>query len=166
MFMVMMTITPNLWFDDNAEQAAQFYVSVFPDSRINGVQRYTDAGPGTPGAVVTVDFVLDGNRFVGINGGPHFHFSEAVSFAIECADQAESDRYWEALTADGGSESQCGWLKDKFGLSWQVYPRELHELLADPDPGRAQRATAAMLGMRRIDAAAIRAAADAGDVRP
>lgn len=163
MFATMVTITPNLWFDDNAEQAAQFYVSVFPDSHISGVQRYTEAGPGTPGTAVTVDFVLDGNRFIGINGGPHVHFNEAVSFAIECADQAESDRYWAALTADGGSESQCGWLKDKFGLSWQVYPRQLNDLLADPDPGRAQRATAAMLGMRRIDIAAIRAAADAGD---
>lgn len=156
----MTQITPNLWFDTNAEEAAEFYVSVFPNSRITNVMRYTEAGPGEPGTAVTVDFELDGNRFTGINGGPHFHFTEAVSFVRETEDQAETDRLWAALTADGGEESQCGWLKDKFGLSWQVYPAELGSLVGDPDPERAARATKAMLGMRRIDIAAIRAAAD------
>lgn len=156
----MIAITPNLWFDGDAEEAADFYVSVFPNSRITRVQRYTDAGPGPAGSVVTVEIELDGTRFVLINGGPPFTFDEAVSFAIECADQAESDHYWAALTADGGSESQCGWLKDRFGLSWQVFPAGLQALLTDPDPERAARATAAMLSQRRIDLAAIRAAAD------
>lgn len=163
MFAGMVSITPHLWFDDNAQEAAQFYVAVFPNSRILGVQRYTDAGPGEPGAVVTVDFELDGVRFVGINGGPHVTFSEAVSFAIETDDQAQTDRYWQALTADGGAESHCGWLTDKFGLSWQVYPRELQALLDDPDPGRAARANAEMLTMRRIDIDAVRRAADDED---
>lgn len=158
-----MTITPNLWFDDNAEDAAEFYVSLFPNSRITNVARYTDAGPGPAGSVVTVEFVLDGQPFVGINGGPMFTFTEAVSFAVPCPDQGESDRLWDALTADGGEESQCGWLKDRFGVSWQVYPAELGELTGDPDPERAARATAAMLTMRRIDIDAIRAAADATD---
>ncbi len=153
-------ITPNLWFDDNALEAAEFYVSVFPDSRITRVMRYTEAGPGTAGAVVTVEFDLRGQPFTGINGGPLFTFSEAVSFAIQCEDQAESDHYWTALTADGGQESQCGWLKDRFGLSWQVYPIELATLIGDPDPARAARATAEMLRQRRIDVAAIRAAMD------
>lgn len=164
----MITITPNLWFDGNAEEAAEFYVSVFPNSRILRVERYTDAGPGPAGSVVTVEIELDGTRFTLINGGPQFTFDESVSFAVECADQGESDRYWAALTADGGTESQCGWLKDRFGLSWQVYPRELDTLLHDADPHRAARATEAMLRQRRIDLAVIRAAADgdAGEVHP
>ena len=156
----MLTITPNLWFDGNALEAAQFYVSVFPQATITRVARYTEAGPGEPGTVVTVDFELDGQPFTGINGGPHFHFDEAVSFALPCLDQEEADRYWDALTAGGGQESQCGWLTDRFGLSWQVYPRELTDLVSDPDPTRAAAATAAMLGMRRIDLAAVRAAAE------
>lgn len=123
--------------------------------------RYTEAGPGEPGTVVTVEFVLDGQTFVGINGGPQFRFDEAVSFEIECADQDEVEYYWSRLT-DGGEESQCGWLKDRYGLSWQVVPRGLVELLGDADSGRAERATKAMLGMRKLDLAAIRAAADAG----
>lgn len=159
----MTQITPNLWFDGNALEAAEFYVSVFPNSRITNVLRYTQAGPGEPGTVVTVDFELDGTAFTGINAGPQFRFSEAVSFAVPCADQAESDRLWDALVADGGQESQCGWLKDKFGLSWQVYPAELNDLVGDSDPDRAARATTAMLGMRRIDIAAVRAAADAAE---
>lgn len=159
----MAQITPNLWFDKHALDAAEFYVSVFPNSRVTNVMRTTDAGPGEPGTVVTVDFELDGTALTGINGGPQFAFSEAVSFAVPCADQAEADRLWDALTADGGQESQCGWLKDRFGLSWQVYPAELHRLLGDRDPGRAARATAAMLGMRRIDIAAVRAAADGAE---
>lgn len=156
----MRPITPNLWFDDNALEAAEFYVALFPDSRITRVMHYTAAGPGPEGEVVTVEFELRGQPFAGINGGPHFTFTEATSFAVECDDQAEADHYWEALLAGGGEESQCGWLKDRFGLSWQVYPRELGELLGDPDPQRAARATAAMLGMRRIDVEAIRTAMD------
>lgn len=156
----MVEITPNLWFDSEAEAAAEFYVSIFPNSRITKIARYTAAGPGPEGQVVTVDFELDGMPFTGINGGPMFSFSEAVSFALLCADQAESDRYWDALLADGGQASQCGWLKDKFGLSWQVYPRQLGDYTADPDPERAARATAAMLRMERIELAEIAAAAD------
>lgn len=153
-------ITPNLWFNDNAEEAAEFYCSVFPNSRILNILRYTEAGPGPEGSVVTVEWELDGTKFMGINGGPHFTFNEAVSFAVECVDQAESDRYWDALLADGGQESQCGWLKDRFGVSWQVYPVELNQLVGDPDPGRAARATAAMLKQSRIDLAEIRAAVE------
>ncbi len=149
----MLKIIPNLWFDGNAEEAAEFYISVFPNSRITNTYRNGDA-------VVSIDFELDGHAFTGINGGPHFTFNEAVSFAIPCTGQAESDHYWHALTADGGVESQCGWLKDRFGVSWQVYPRELGELLSDPDPDRAARALAAMLQQHRIDTVAIRAAAD------
>jgi len=137
-------IVPNLWFDTEAEEAAEFYCSVFPDSRIVSVARYTDAGPREAGMVMVVEFELNGHRFVGINGGPQFKFDEAVSFMIACKDQAEVDYYWERLT-DGGEESQCGWLKDKFGVSWQVTPIEMMSLLNDPDPDRAQRATQAML---------------------
>ncbi len=157
----MRPITANLWYDGNAEEAVEFYVSVFPNSRITYVARYGEAGPGPAGTVVTIDFELNGQPFTAINGGPQFQFDEAVSFAIQCDDQAESDRYWDLLTADGGQESQCGWLKDRYGLSWQVYPAELNDLVNDPDPERAARATKAMLAMRRIDLNAIRAAADA-----
>ncbi|MFF9901395.1 VOC family protein [Streptomyces longispororuber] len=156
----MSTITPSLWFDDQALEAAEFYVSVFPDSKVTNVSYYGEAGPRPAGTVLTVDFELDGRRFTAINGGPEFTFDEAVSFLIDCADQEEVDRYWSALTADGGTESQCGWLKDKYGLSWQVVPAALGELIGDPDPGRAQRAMAAMLTMRKLDVAALRAAAD------
>jgi predicted 3-demethylubiquinone-9 3-methyltransferase (glyoxalase superfamily) len=153
-------IIPNLWFDTEAEDVAEFYCSVFPNSRITDVLRYTDAGPGPAGTVVTVDFELDGRPFTAINGGPAFTFDEAVSFLIECADQDEVDHYWSLLT-EGGEESQCGWLKDRYGLSWQVAPTLLLGLLQDPDPARAARATEAMLGMKKIDLAAIEAAADA-----
>jgi predicted 3-demethylubiquinone-9 3-methyltransferase (glyoxalase superfamily) len=152
-------IIPNLWFDTQAEEAAEFYVSVFKNSRIVHVMRYTEAGPGEPGTVVTVEFELDGQRFVGINGGPQFPFTEAVSFQVDCADQAEVDHYWERLT-DGGQEVQCGWLKDRYGLSWQVVPAGLADLLGDPDPDRAKRATEAMLAMVKIDIDAVRRAAD------
>jgi predicted 3-demethylubiquinone-9 3-methyltransferase (glyoxalase superfamily) len=145
----MPSITPSLWFDDDLEQAAEFYTSVFPRSAIEGFNRYSEAGPGTPGEVVSGVFVLDGQRFLGINGGPHFQFSEAVSFEVRCADQDEVDYYWNRLL-DGGVESQCGWLKDRFGLSWQIVPERLFELIGDRDPGRAAAATKAMLGMRRI----------------
>lgn len=153
-------ITPNLWFDTQAEEAAEFYCSIFPSSGITGVTRYTEAGPGPTGTVLTVDFVLDGQPFTGINGGPRFTFDEAVSFLITCADQAEIDFYWGALT-NGGEESQCGWLKDRYGVSWQVVPSGWDDVLHDPDPDRAARAMAAVLGMKKIDLGAIEAAAGA-----
>ena len=153
-------IVPNLWFDGQAEEAADFYVSVFPNSRIVSVARYTDVGPGEPGIVMTVEFEVNGNRFIGINGGPQFTFDEAVSFMITCEDQDEIDRLWEQLTADGGSEGPCGWLKDKYGLSWQLVPDGMDELFSDPDPERAKRAMEAMLQMRKLDVAALQRAAD------
>jgi predicted 3-demethylubiquinone-9 3-methyltransferase (glyoxalase superfamily) len=153
-------ITPNLWFDTDGEAAAEFYVSVFPNSKITNVTHFGEAGPREAGMVLTVDFVLDGQQFTAINGGPEFTFDEAISLLINCADQDEVDFYWENLT-EGGEESQCGWLKDKFGLSWQVVPVGMEEMLNDPDPQRSQRAMKAMLGMQKIDLAAIRAAADA-----
>ena len=143
----MPSITPSLWFDNNLEEAAQFYTAIFPNSSIEELHRYTDAGPGTPGDVVSGTFVLDGQRFIGINGGPMFAFSEAVSFTIDCKDQDEVDYYWDRLV-DGGQESQCGWLKDRFGLSWQVVPGRLYELLEDP--ARAAAVTQAMHSMRKI----------------
>jgi predicted 3-demethylubiquinone-9 3-methyltransferase (glyoxalase superfamily) len=152
-------IIPNLWFDTEAEEAAEFYVSVFDNSRIVGVTHYTEAGPREAGTVMTVEFELDGQRFVGINGGPEFKFDEAVSFEIRCETQDEIDYYWEKLT-EGGSEGPCGWLKDRYGLSWQVVPTMLEELVADADRQRAKRAMEAMLGMRKLDVAALRQAAD------
>lgn len=154
-------ITPNLWFDGNAEEAAGFYVTLLPDSRINHVYRSPADNPSTPaGGVLLVDFTVAGQRFTGINGGPQFQFTEAVSFAIDCEDQAETDRLWAALTADGGSPGQCGWLKDRFGLSWQIVPREMGVLLGDPDRERAGRAMEAMLEMSKIDVAELRRAFD------
>ena len=152
-------IIPSLWFDTEAEEAASFYCSVFKNSRILDTTRYPEGSPGPAGEVMTVDFELDGERFVGINGGPQFPFTEAVSFQITCEDQAEVDYFWERLT-DGGQEVQCGWLKDRYGLSWQVVPRGMDEVFADADPARAQRAMQAMLGMVKLDIAALRAAAD------
>ena len=152
-------IRPNLWFDDNAEEAAEFYVSVFPNSRIVNVMHYTDAGPRPAGMVMTVEFELDGQRLVAINGGPEFTFDEAISLEIQCEDQDEVDRYWELLT-EGGTEGPCGWLKDRYGLSWQVVPRGMEELFADPDPKRAERAMQAMFGMTKLDVAALYRAAD------
>lgn len=153
-------ITPNLWFDTQGLEAAEFYVSIFPNSEIRNISYYGEAGPGTPGTVLTVDFVLDGHPITALNGGPVFTFNEAVSLGIDCADQAEVDYYWDALLA-GGQESQCGWLKDRFGFSWQVIPAGLDQALSDPDPERAGRAMKAMLGMKKLDLAAIKAAADA-----
>jgi predicted 3-demethylubiquinone-9 3-methyltransferase (glyoxalase superfamily) len=150
-------ITPSLWFNDDLEEAAQFYTSVFPNSAVEGFTRYTDAGPGTPGEVCYGTFLLDGQRFLGINGGPQFPFTEAVSFEIRCADQEEVDHYWFKLL-EGGQESQCGWLKDRYGLSWQIVPERLYELIEDPDPARAAAATTAMMGMRRIVIAELDAA--------
>ena len=152
-------ITPFLWFDTQAEDAATFYTAVFPNSRIREVVRYGPAGPGPEGTVMTVRFELDGREFVALNGGPEFSFSEAVSFVVHCRDQDEVDHYWARL-AEGGEEGPCGWLKDRYRLSWQIVPDGLTELLSDPDPERAQRATKAMLGMKKLDIHAMRRAAD------
>lgn len=152
-------ITPNLWFDTEAEQAAEFYTSVFKHSRIVNVSHYNEAGPREAGMVLTVDFELEGLRFTAINGGPEFTFDEAVSFLITCEDQEEIDYYWERLS-EGGSEGPCGWLKDRFGLSWQVAPAGMEDLFNDPDTARATRAMAAMLKMGKLDIAALQAAAD------
>ena len=152
-------IVTNLWFDTEAEEAAEFYTSVFKNSRIVSKTHYGEAGPREAGMVMTVDFELDGQRFTGINGGPDFKFDEAISLLISCEDQDEVDYFWEKLT-DGGSEGPCGWVKDRYGLSWQVVPTGMDELFADPDPERAQRAMKAMLEMSKLDVAALRAAAD------
>jgi predicted 3-demethylubiquinone-9 3-methyltransferase (glyoxalase superfamily) len=146
----MKKITPCLWFDTEGEEAAEFYTSVFPNSKIGEISRYGSAGPRAEGTVMTVSFELDGQEFVALNGGPDFTFNEAVSFQVACEDQDEVDAYWSALTEDG-EEGPCGWLKDKFGLSWQIIPKRLPELLGDPDPERAQRVMAAMLTMKKIE---------------
>jgi predicted 3-demethylubiquinone-9 3-methyltransferase (glyoxalase superfamily) len=151
---MMQRITPCLWYDTQAEEAANYYVSIFPNSRIVKIARFGDAGPGPKGGVMVVEFELDGQRFQALNGGPIFHFTEAVSLSVACKTQEEVDRYWNALSR-GGEESQCGWLKDKYGLSWQVIPTVLGELLADPDPAKARRAMEAMLKMKKIDIAAL-----------
>jgi predicted 3-demethylubiquinone-9 3-methyltransferase (glyoxalase superfamily) len=156
----MQKITPFLWFDTEGEDAAEFYVSVFPNSRIVDVQHYGEAGPRPAGTVMTVTFELDGQRFVALNGGPDFTFSEAISFEVECGDQDEIDGYWAAL-GEGGEQGPCGWLKDKFGLSWQIVPRRLTDLLADPDTAKAQRVMAAMLRMGKIEIAELERAAEA-----
>lgn len=150
-------ISPFLWFDDRAEEAANFYVSVFPDSRILAVTRYGDTGTGTPGTVMTVSFELCGQRFMALNGGPHFTFSEAVSFLVDCGDQAEVDGYWEKLTR-GGEPGACGWLKDRFGVSWQIVPRVLLEMVRDENGARADAVVRAMLQMKKLDIAALEAA--------
>jgi len=155
----MQKITPCLWFDTEAEEAANLYTSVFKNSRILDVARYGDAGPGAEGSVMTVSFELEGQEFMGFNGGPEFNFNEAVSFQVHCETQDEVDEFWDRLT-EGGEESQCGWLKDRYGLSWQIIPTALPELLGDPDPEKAQRAMKAMLEMKKIDIAALRRAAE------
>lgn len=154
----MQKITACLWFDDQAEEAAEFYTSVFENSRVLDVTRYGKAGPRPEGMVMTVHFELDGREFVALNGGPEFTFTEAVSFQVACRDQDEVDRYWKTLS-DGGEEITCGWLKDRFGLAWQIVPTRLLELVGDPDPDRSQRAMEAMLGMKKIDIAAVEDAA-------
>ncbi|MEO6497349.1 MAG: VOC family protein [Solirubrobacteraceae bacterium] len=152
-------IIPNLWFDDQAEEAAKFYVSVFGEgSKITMVTHYPANSPGTEGNVMTVEFELRGERLIAINGGPQFPFTEAVSLMIDCADQDEVDHFWERLT-EGGEEVQCGWLKDRYGLSWQVVPAGMDEVFANPDKKAAERAMQAMLGMRKLDVAALHAAA-------
>jgi len=152
-------ITPNLWFDTEAEEAAEFYCSIFPNSKITAVSHYTEGSPRPAGTVLTVSWGLDGQEVTGINGGAQFPFSEAVSLLINCEDQAEVDYYWEKLT-DGGEEVQCGWLKDRYGLSWQVVPAGFEEIFTGGDEARAARAMQAMLGMKKLDVAALRAAAD------
>jgi len=158
----MQTISPFLWFDDNAEEAAKFYTSVFKNSKINKITRYPEEPAKQigrePGSVMTVEFTLDGVEFVALNAGPQFKFTEAVSFAVMCETQEEVDYYWEKLTADGGEPGPCSWLKDKFGLSWQVQPRLLIELLGDPDKAKAERVMNAMMKMTRIDTAALKGA--------
>lgn len=159
-----MTVRPLsvcLWFDDRAQEAAELYVSLFPNSRITGSVPYPAGAPGPEGSIMLVDFELDGVRLQGLNGGPHFTFTEAVSLVITVDTQEEIDHYWDVLTADGGEPGQCGWLKDRFGLSWQVTPSGLEELAADPDPERYARAMRAVLTMTKLDLAAIQAAADA-----
>ena len=157
----MQKITPFLWFDGKAEEAANFYVSVFPNSKVRRIGRYSDAGPGPKGDVMIVDFELDGQPFTGLNGGPMYKFNEATSFVVHCKDQAEVDHYWSKLT-EGGQEVQCGWLKDKYGLSWQITPEILLDLINDPDTAKAGRVMAAMMQMVKIDIAALKAAAEAG----
>ena len=142
-------ITPCLWFDTQGEEAANFYVSLFPNSRIVSVDRYGDAGPRAAGSVMTVDFELDGQRYVALNGGPEFTFNEAVSFQISFADQDEVDYYWDKL-GEGGEHGPCGWLKDKYGLSWQVIPEAFLQLVSDPDPAKSQAVMSAMLGMKKL----------------
>jgi predicted 3-demethylubiquinone-9 3-methyltransferase (glyoxalase superfamily) len=144
-------ITPFLWFDNNAEEAVNFYTAIFKNSKINSISHYGDAGPGPKGSVMTASFSLDGQNFTALNGGPIFKFNESVSFVVHCKGQEEVDYYWEGLLADGGTESQCGWLKDKFGLSWQIVPDTLFELLGDKDPAKSQHVMQAMLKMRKIE---------------
>ncbi len=152
-------ITPNLWFDTQGKEAAEFYCSVFPNSKVTEVTYYSEAGPGPAGSVLAVSFELDGQEYTAINGGPDFTFTEAISLLINCKDQEEVDHYWAKLT-DGGEEVQCGWLKDRYGLSWQVCPPGMGELLGGSDPERSARAMKAMFGMKKLDLAALQAAAD------
>ena len=156
----MQKISPFLWFDSEAEEAANFYVSLFDDSAITDISRYPEGSPGPAGQVMSVNFRLAGQEFMALNAGPQFKFTEAISLFVHCKDQNEVDRLWSKLT-DGGEESQCGWLKDRWGLSWQIIPDRLGELLGDPDPGRSQRAMQAMLQMQKIDIQALEDAANA-----
>jgi len=156
----MQKITPFLWFDNNAEQAVEFYVSIFKNSKILNVSRYGDAGPGPKGSVMVVNFQLAGQEFIALNGGPPFKFSEAFSLVVNCENQKEVDEYWSKLTSGGGQESQCGWLKDKFGFSWQVVPTELSKLMSAKDPAKANRVMQALLQMKKLDIAKLQRAAD------
>jgi len=155
----MQKITPFLWFDGNAEEAALFYTSIFKDSKILNVSRYGDAGPGPKGAVMVVSFQLEGQQFTALNGGPQFKFSEAFSFVVNCETQKEIDEYWNKLTSGGGRESQCGWLKDKFGFSWQIVPAALGKLMSG-DPKKANRVMQAVLQMKKLDIATLEEAAE------
>jgi len=153
----MQKITPFLWFDTQAEDAANFYISIFPNSKIITVARYGEAGPGPKGSVMTVAFQIAGQEFVALNGGPHFKFTEAISFVVNCQTQDEVDHYWNSLSA-GGQPVQCGWLKDKFGLSWQIVPTILPQLLTDPDPQKSQRVMKAMMQMIKLDVGGLKRA--------
>lgn len=153
----MQKITTFLWFDNQAEEAAQHYTSIFDDSRVLNVQRYGEAGPGEPGTAMTVTFELAGQQFIALNGGPEFTFNEAISLYVDCTSQKEVDELWAKLS-EGGEEGPCGWLKDKFGLSWQIIPSTLPELLSDPDPVKAQQVMKAMLEMKKIDVQGLKAA--------
>jgi predicted 3-demethylubiquinone-9 3-methyltransferase (glyoxalase superfamily) len=155
----MTKITPFLWFDAQAEEAANFYVSIFKNSKILNISRYGEAGPGPKGGVMTVRFLLDGQEFIALNGGPHFKFTEAISFSVDCKTQAEVDEFWEKL-ARGGKEEPCGWLKDKYGLSWQINPTVLGQMLGDPNPQKSKRVMEAMLKMKKIDIAGLKKAYD------
>ena len=152
-------LTPCLWFDTQGEEAAKFYTSIFPNSRITNVSHYGESGPREAGSVLTVEFELDGQTFTALNGGPQYTFSEAISFTVDCETQEEVDQYWSTLS-EGGEEGPCGWLKDRFGLSWQIVPNALPRLLKDPDREKAQRVVAAMLTMRKLDVAALEAAGE------
>ncbi len=160
--MIMQKITPFLWFDNNAEEAANFYVSIFKNSKIVSVARYGDAGPGPKGTVMTVAFQIEGQEFVALNGGPLFKFNEAISFVVNCETQGEIDEFWEKLS-EGGEKSRCGWLKDTFGLSWQIVPTVLGEMLQDKDPKKSQRVMQAMLQMDKMDIAALKQAYEKAD---
>jgi predicted 3-demethylubiquinone-9 3-methyltransferase (glyoxalase superfamily) len=149
------SFTTCLWFDTEAEEAARFYTGIFKDAKMGTVHRYTEAGPGEPGSVMLAEFELNGQKFSGLNGGPVFKFNEAVSIVVPCADQAEVDYYWEALTAGGGRENACGWLYDKYGLSWQIVPTVFFEMISDPHQGRADRVLRAMQQMTKFDVAAL-----------
>jgi predicted 3-demethylubiquinone-9 3-methyltransferase (glyoxalase superfamily) len=153
------TITTFLWFDDQAEGAARFYVSLFPNSKIGLISRYGEAGPGTAGSVMTIGFELDGIAFTALNGGPQYKFTEAMSLSVACTDQGEIDHYWDNLAA-GGEPGPCGWLKDRFGLSWQIVPANMPELIGGPDPTKVRRAMEAMFAMSKLDIAKLKAAQD------
>jgi predicted 3-demethylubiquinone-9 3-methyltransferase (glyoxalase superfamily) len=153
-------ITPFLWFDGNAEEAVNFYLSVFPDTKLGEVSHYGEGMPMPAGTVLVANFTLFGQEFGAINAGPEFKFTEAISFMIDCKDQKEVDYYWDTLTANGGEPSQCGWLKDKYGLSWQVVPSALAELMTNPDPAKAGRVVQALMQMSKIDIATLEAARD------
>lgn len=155
----MPAITPCLWFDTRGEEAARYYVALFPNSSVGAISRWGSENPERQGQALTVEFVLDGHPFTALNGGPQFTFTEATSLQIDCADQAEVDHYWDAFVGDGGEERDCGWCRDKFGFFWQVVPQILPRLLTDPDPERASRAMRAMMTMQRLDVAALAAAA-------
>jgi len=157
----MQKITPFLWFDKEAEEATNFYVSIFPNSKILSVARYPEGSPAPAGSVMTTSFVLDGEEFTALNAGPHFKFTPAISFVVHCETQEEVDRYWQKLTENGGRESECGWLQDKYGLSWQIVPNVLLQLVQDKDKARAGRVMQAMLKMKKLDIKTLKQAADA-----
>ena len=155
----MQKITPFLWFDDKAEEAMNFYVSIFKNSKRGRISRYGEAGPGPKGTVMVATFQLEGQEFIALNGGPHFKFTEAISLVVSCETQDEVDAFWEKLS-EGGSKGQCGWLKDKYGLSWQIVPTVLGELMSDPDPEKTKRVMTAMLQMKKLDINALKRAFD------